>query len=406
MARSLEDRGRALKDSEQRAATCRQLCEGVESFERSREPEREAAAAETLLPEGFLDFSFDAGLDDDEQPDPIRAAGGIAKNPFKKKGKKPVNVTEVQTQRSKRSNAEVAGGFEKTYESAVTDVILACEEVLQTAMAPAGPKAEAAAAARAEASEKAEKARELERIVDEKRRAIVDDIDVMAFIWHDDFPGSAFYPTAKMEPESTTWYLRELEIVATDLRTALCAPERPVARFIEETRKHLDGLNALFPKVPTDLAEAIDIDDAEMCADEASYLLKEFEEKVERCIDMAINAMDYSYEALTEAQHCREHGFTYSEKFSSAIRWFANATADLADLADLATADPADLNLSSTAKLLRAVLDNAQNLSRRASIEIKEHTGLGLTAADPPADAWSEAAATRQPRARGYVPCF
>jgi hypothetical protein len=39
--------------------------------------------------------------------------------------------------------------------------------------------------------------------------------------------------------------------------------------------------------------------------------------------------------------------------------------------------------LSSTAKLLRAVLDNAQNLSRRASIEIKEHTGLGLTAADP-----------------------
>ena len=166
----LEDRSRALKDSEQRAATCRQLCEGVESFERSREPEREAAAAETLLPEGFLDFSFDAGLDDDEQPDPIRAAGGIAKNPFKKKGKKPVNVTEVQTQRSKRSNAEVAGGFEKTYESAVTDVILACEEVLQTAMAPAGPKAEAAAAARAEASEKAEKARELERIVDEKRR--------------------------------------------------------------------------------------------------------------------------------------------------------------------------------------------------------------------------------------------
>ena len=374
LARSLEDRGRALKDSEQRAATCRQLCEGVESFERSREPEREAAAAETLLPEGFLDFSFDAGLDDDEQPDPIRAAGGIAKNPFKKKGKKPVNVTEVQTQRSKRSNAEVAGGFEKTYESAVTDVILACEEVLQTAMAPAGPKAEAAAAARAEASEKAEKARELERIVDEKRRAIVDDIDVMAFIWHDDFPGSAFYPTAKMEPESTTWYLRELEIVATDLRTALCAPERPVARFIEETRKHLDGLNALFPKVPTDLVEAIDIDDAETCAGEAWNLLKEFEEKVERCIDMAINAMDYSYEALTEAQHCREHGFTYSEKFSSAIRWFANATADL------------HTDLSSTAKLLRAELDNAQSLSRQASIEIKEHTGLGLTAAPPPDD--------------------
>ena len=389
LARSLEDRSRALKDSEQRAATCRQLCEGVESFERSREPEREAAAAETLLPEGFLDFSFDAGLDDDEQPDPIRAAGGIAKNPFKKKGKKPVNVTEVQTQRSKRSNAEVAGGFEKTYESAVTDVILACEEVLQTAMAPAGPKAEAAAAARAEASEKAEKARELERIVDEKRRAIVDDIDVMAFIWHDgvhgdlSFPGSTFHPTAKMEPKSTPWYLRELENVATDLRNALCTPGTPVARFIEETRKHLDGLNALFPKVPTDLAEAIDIDDAEMCADEASYLLKEFEEKVERCIDMAIQAMDYSYQALTEAQHSREHGFTYSEEFSSAIRWFANATADLADLADLATADPADLNLSSTAKLLRAVLDNAQNLSRRASIEIKEHTGLGLTAADP-----------------------
>lgn len=392
LARSLEDRSRALKDSEQRAATCRQLCEGVESFERSREPEREAAAAETLLPEGFLDFSFDAGLDDDEQPDPIRAAGGIAKNPFKKKGKKPVNVTEVQTQRSKRSNAEVAGGFEKTYESAVTDVILACEEVLQTAMAPAGPKAEAAAAARAEASEKAEKARELERIVDEKRRAIVDDIDVMAFIWHDgvhgdlSFPGSTFHPTAKMEPKSTPWYLRELENVATDLRNALCTPGTPVARFIEETRKHLDGLNALFPKVPTDLAEAIDIDDAEMCADEASYLLKEFEEKVERCIDMAIQAMDYSYQALTEAQHSREHGFTYSEEFSSAIRWFANATADLADLADLATADPADLNLSSTAKLLRAVLDNAQNLSRRASIEIKEHTGLGLTAAPPPDD--------------------
>jgi PI-3-kinase-related kinase SMG-1 len=377
LARSLEDRSRALKDSEQRAATCRQLCEGVESFERSREPEREAAAAETLLPEGFLDFSFDAGLDDDEQPDPIRAAGGIAKNPFKKKGKKPVNVTEVQTQRSKRSDAEVAGGFEKTYESAVTDVILACEEVLQTAMAPAGPKAEAAAAARAEASEKAEKARELERIVDEKRRAIVDDIDVMAFIWHDgvhgdlSFPGSTFHPTAKMEPKSTPWYLRELEIVATDLRNALCTPKSPVARFIEETRKHLDGLNALFPKVPTDLVEAIDIDDAETCAGKAWNLLKEFEEKVERCIDMAIEAMEYSYEALTEAQHCREHGFTYSEKFSSAIRWFANAPADLIT------------DLSSTAKLLRAELDNAQNLSRHASIEIKEHTGLGLTAADP-----------------------
>jgi PI-3-kinase-related kinase SMG-1 len=380
LARSLEDRGRALKDSEQRAATCRQLCEGVESFERSREPEREAAAAETLLPEGFLDFSFDAGLDETDEPDPIRAAGGIAKNPFKKKGKKPVSVTEVQTQRSKRSNAEVAGGFEKTYEAAVTDVILACEEVLQTAMAPAGPKAEAAAAARAEASEKAEKARELERIVDEKRRAIVDDIDVMAFIWHGDFPGSTanvygnFYPTAKMEPKSTPWYLRELEIVATDLRNALCTPGTPVARFIEETRKHLDGLNALFPKVPTDLVEAIDIDEAETCAGEAWNLLKEFEEDVGRCIQMAIDAMDYSHQALTEAQHSREHGFTYSEEFSSAIRWFANATADL------------DTDLSSTVKLLRAELDDAQSLSRQASIEIKEHTGLGLTAAPPPDD--------------------
>ena len=93
--RILEDRACALRESDQRAATCRQLCEAVESFERCREPEREAAAESDLLPEGFLDFSFDAALDEDdvtgdvvERGDdlPKLAASGIARNPFKRRG--------------------------------------------------------------------------------------------------------------------------------------------------------------------------------------------------------------------------------------------------------------------------------------------------------------------------------
>ena len=52
-----------LVDAANRAAELARLCEAVETFERCREPERDAAAEAALLPEGFLDFSLDE--DDD-----------------------------------------------------------------------------------------------------------------------------------------------------------------------------------------------------------------------------------------------------------------------------------------------------------------------------------------------------
>ena len=60
---SLRRRRLVLVDAANRAAELARLCEAVETFERCREPERDAAAEAALLPEGFLDFSLDE--DDD-----------------------------------------------------------------------------------------------------------------------------------------------------------------------------------------------------------------------------------------------------------------------------------------------------------------------------------------------------
>ena len=266
-ARSLEDRARALRESDQRAATCRQLCEAVESFERCREPEREAAAESDLLPEGFLDFSFDAALDEDDETgdvverrdDPPKlAASGIARNPFKRRGdEKRESVPEERERkpaaRSKSPTEASPGGWEKTYELAIEEVILACEEVLETAelTSAAGPEAEEAAVARAEAKAKAERARELARLADEKSRAVVDDVGVVAFV----------------EPRSRTRELleelREAMIRYRSCRGIEVGEEFEMLRFVAETGQHLEGLNAVFAKAPADLAEACDVENAE-----------------------------------------------------------------------------------------------------------------------------------------------
>ena len=374
-ARSLEDRARALRESDQRAATCRQLCEAVESFERCREPEREAAAESDLLPEGFLDFSFDAALDEDDETgdvverrdDPPKlAASGIARNPFKRRGdvkresvpeereRKPAAEAEA-TRRSKKSNRDVAGGWEKTYELAIEEVILACEEVLETASASAGPEAEAAAVARAEAAAKAERARELARLADEKSRAVVDDVGVAAFV----------------EPRSRTRELLE------ELREAMIRYKGTVRiadedeNYVVETGQHLEGLNAVFAKAPTDLAEACDVENAEHFAGAASDLLREFKDRLAEMNASAKKARQVADQALCMTTRKLVENRP-SPQFVDAVRWLALG-------ADVKRGEA----LRDTATALRDTLTRAQESARNVSIAIKEHTGLGLTATEP-----------------------
>ena len=376
--RILEDRARALRESDQRAATCRQLCEGVESFERCREPEREAAAESDLLPEGFLDFSFDAALDEDdvtgdvvERGDdlPKLAASGIARNPFKRRGDEKREIVpeerERKPERSKKSNRDVAGGrWEKTYELAIEEVILACEEVLETAelTSAAGPEAEEAAVARAEAKAKAERARELARLADEKSRAVVDDVGVVAFV----------------EPRSRTRELleelREAMIRYRSCRGIEVGEEFEMLRFVAETGQHLEGLNAVFAKAPADLAEACDVENAEHFAGAASDLLREFEDRLAEMDALAKKARQVAEEALRGAKPGKlvaKPGklVKHSPQFVDAVRWLALG-------ADVKRGEA----LRDTATALRDNLTRAQETARNVSIAIKEHTGLGLTA--------------------------
>ena len=369
-ARSLEDRARALRESDQRAATCRQLCEGVESFERCRDPEREAAAESDLLPEGFLDFSFDAALDEDDETgdvvergdEPLKlAASGIARNPFKRRGEienresVPEERERMPAARSKKSNRGVAGGWEKTYELAIEEVILACEEVLETASASAGPEAEAAAVARAEAAAKAERARELARLADEKSRAVVDDVGVAAFV----------------EPRSRTreliGKLREAVTAYRFVRGITADEEFEMSQFIAETGQHLEGLNAVFAKAPADLAEACDVKNAEHFAGAAADLLREFKDRLAEMDALVRKARRVADEALYGAKPGVEH----SPWFIDAVRWLALDS-------DVTRAEA----LRDTATALRDNLTRAQELARNVSIAIKEHTGLGLVATE------------------------
>ena len=73
---SLRRRRLVLVDAANRAAELARLCEAVETFERCREPERDAAAEAALLPEGFLDFSLHEDDDDDAEKERGRVSRG------------------------------------------------------------------------------------------------------------------------------------------------------------------------------------------------------------------------------------------------------------------------------------------------------------------------------------------
>ena len=334
----------------------------------------EAAAESDLLPEGFLDFSCDAALDEDDETgdvvergdDPPKlAASGIARNPFKRRGDvKRESVPRRGSESPRRSlrrrggpkvRPRRRGGWEKTYELAIEEVILACEEVLETASASAGPEAEAAAVARAEAAAKAERARELARLADEKSRAVVDDVGVAAFV----------------EPRSRTRELLE------ELREAMIRYKGTVRiadedeNYVVETGQHLEGLNAVFAKAPTDLAEACDVENAEHFAGAASDLLREFKDRLAEMNASAKKARQVADQALCMTTRKLVENRP-SPQFVDAVRWLALG-------ADVKRGEA----LRDTATALRDTLTRAQESARNVSIAIKEHTGLGLTATEP-----------------------